>query len=82
MNIDVIREDVVLPVMHKGDKLVILNVGAYSVTQWMQFITLRPNVVLITEEGEMELIREAEKLENITAPERLPDKLKDFSLNG
>ncbi len=81
MNIDVIRDDIYFPTMQKGDKLVVLYVGAYSVTQWMQFITLRPNVVLITEEGDVEIIREAEKLENITAPERLPEKLKDFSLD-
>ncbi len=80
MNIDVIRDDVVLPVMHKGDKLVVLYVGAYSVTQWMQFISLRPNVVLITEEGDVELIRAAETNENITEQERLPEKLSDFTL--
>ncbi len=82
MNIDVIREDVVLPPMHKGDKLVIFYVGAYSVTQWMQFITLRPNVVLISEEGDVDVIREAEQLEDITAREKLPERLKEFTPDG
>ncbi len=80
MNIDVIRDEILLPPLRKGDKIIILHVGAYAVTQWMQFITLRPNVVLITEEGEVEIIRSAEKLQNVTAPEKLPDKLKEFSL--
>ncbi len=76
MNIDCLREDIVLPTLKKGDKVVILNVGAYSVTQWMQFITLRPNVVMIFEDGETEIIREAETIEYIAAPERLPERLK------
>ncbi|NOX67037.1 MAG: diaminopimelate decarboxylase [Chlorobi bacterium] len=80
MNIDVLREDIVLPTMRKGDQVVILYVGAYSVTQWMQFITLRPNVVMIMEDGSVEVIRESEKLENITSSEKVPEKLNSFSL--
>lgn len=75
MNIDVIRENIVIPNLKKGDKIVILNVGAYSVTQWMQFITLRPNVVLVMQEGTAEIIREEEKLENIMGLEKVPEKL-------
>ncbi len=81
MNIDVIRDSVMLPIMHKGDKLVVLYVGAYSVTQWMQFITLRPNVVLVNENGEAELIRRAEKNEDVTRPEILPERLQEFNLD-
>ena len=81
MNIDVIRDNVMLPAMKKGDKLVIFYVGAYGVTQWMQFITLRPNVVLITEEGIVEIIRRAEKNTDVTAPEILPEKFQDFDLD-
>ncbi len=76
MNIDCLRDNIVLPNLQKGDKVVILNVGAYSVTQWMQFITLRPNVVMIFEDGKSEVIREREKLEDITRLEKLPEKLK------
>ncbi len=75
MNIDCLREDIVLPTLNKGDKIVILNVGAYSVTQWMQFITLRPNVVMVLEDGTAEIIREAETMEYITSLERVPEKL-------
>ena len=76
MNIDCLRDDIVLPALKKGDKVVILNVGAYSVTQWMQFITLRPNVVMVFEDGTAEVIREAENMEYITSLERMPERLK------
>lgn len=76
MNIDCIREEIVLPPLRRGDKVVIFNVGAYSVTQWMQFITLRPNVVMTMTDGTIELIREKEALGYITAQEHMPDKLK------
>jgi diaminopimelate decarboxylase len=42
MNIDVIRESAALPLLNKGDHFVIHHVGAYNMTQWMQFINLRP----------------------------------------
>ena len=47
MNIDVVRDNIDLPLLNKGDHLVVHQVGAYNMTQWMQFITLRPNVVLM-----------------------------------
>ena len=62
--------------VNKGDKIVIFNVGAYSVTQWMQFITLRPNVVMIFEDKTAEIIREAENMEYITSLERMPERLR------
>lgn len=76
MNIDCLREDIVLPTLKKGDKIVIFNVGAYSVTQWMQFITLRPNVVMVFEDGTAEIIREAETMEYITSRERMPERFQ------
>jgi diaminopimelate decarboxylase len=78
MNIDVIRDSIILPPLNKGDNVVVQNVGAYNVTQWMQFITLRPNVVLIDLKGQMHLIREAETLEDIVRKENVPDHLKEF----
>ena len=41
MNIDIIRDNITLPLLQKGDHLVVHRVGAYNMTQWMQFITLR-----------------------------------------
>ncbi len=76
MNIDSLRDNIVLPTLKKGDKVIIENVGAYSVTQWMQFITLRPNVVMIFDDGSVEIIREKEDLESVVNKERLPKKLK------
>jgi len=63
MNIDVIRDAVNFPQVKTGDHLVIERVGAYNVTQWMQFITYRPNVVLINRDGKTELIKKKENLE-------------------
>jgi diaminopimelate decarboxylase len=78
MNIDVVRDSIILPPLNRGDHVVVQNVGAYNVTQWMQFITLRPNVVLIDLKGNLHLIREAESLEDIIRKERVPDHLKEF----
>jgi len=80
MNIDVIRDDITLPVLKKDDKLVIHYVGAYEVTQWMQFITTRPNVVMVMDEGTVELVREKESIDDIVRNEKLPEKLKSFKL--
>ncbi len=80
MNIDCLNENIVLPTLKKGDKVVIFNVGAYNMTQWMQFITLRPNVVMVMEDGSVELIRESEDLEYIMSKEKLPKKLSEIKL--
>jgi diaminopimelate decarboxylase len=80
MNIDVIRENVSLPLMNKGDHFVIHSVGAYNMTQWMQFITLRPKVVMIGEDGKAYIIRKNESMESITGYEETPDHLKTFEL--
>ncbi|MCU0364027.1 MAG: alanine racemase [Bacteroidales bacterium] len=76
MNIDVIREAVAFPLLRKGDNFVIKRVGAYNMTQWMQFITYRPNIVLIDMEGKAHLVREAENLDSVRGNERIPDHLK------
>ena len=80
MNIDVIRENAVLPLLNKGEHFVIHNVGAYNMTQWMQFITTRPKVVMIDTGGKTHVIRERETLDSINAFERIPDHLKKFDL--
>jgi len=80
MNIDVVRESVSLPLMNKGDHFVIQTVGAYNMTQWMQFITLRPKVVMIDEKGDVHIIRENETINEITNKEKTPEHLKEFDL--
>jgi diaminopimelate decarboxylase len=76
MNIDVIRPAVNLPVMDSGDVLVIHPVGAYNLTQWMQFIRMRPAVVLVGEDRTVDLIREPESLDMVKIPEHVPERLK------
>lgn len=76
MNIDCIREEILFPSVKVGDNLVIHNVGAYNMTQWMQFITMRPNVVMIMQNGSTLIIRKSETVENITLNEIIPNTLK------
>lgn len=76
MNIDVIRETINFPSLKKGDKVVIDYAGAYDNTQWMQFINMRPNVVMVMEDGTVELIRKAENLDYLLEMEVLPEILK------
>ncbi len=75
MNIDIIDESILLPRLKRGDKLIISPVGAYNVTQWMQFIRYRPRVLMVMEDGSVEIIREREDLTDIERRERLPEKL-------
>lgn len=76
MNIDVIDEGSLLPSLQKGTRLIVSPAGAYNVTQWMQFIDYRPNVVLIGKNGEIDIIREKEDLSDIDRRERLPERLR------
>jgi len=55
-------------------------VGAYNMTQWMQFITLRPNIVLIDNNNNTHVIRKAETLNDLQANELMPEHLKKNSL--
>lgn len=48
------------------------NVGAYNVTQWMQFIMLRPAVVMIGSEGQAACIRRAESTDDLSSLEQVP----------
>jgi diaminopimelate decarboxylase len=79
MNIDVVRESTNLPLLNKGEHVVIHNVGAYNMTQWMQFITLRPNVILIDLDEKPHLIRSKESLENMNGMEKVPQHLAKFN---
>jgi diaminopimelate decarboxylase len=74
MNIDVIRDAINFPHVKTGDRLVIERVGAYNMTQWMQFITFRPNVVLIDMEGKTHIIRKKEELGSIQNFEMNPKR--------
>ena len=75
MNIDIVRESITMPLLEKGNHLVVHQVGAYNMTQWMQFITLRPNIVLIDTDNNPHVIRKAETLEYLEAFEQVPEHL-------
>ncbi len=72
MNIDVVRDTLLFPPVSTGDRLVIHPVGAYDVTQWMQFITYRPAVAIVGADGRHGLLRRAERLEDVVGPEEVP----------
>ncbi len=80
MNIDKVRESVNLPLLNRGDHVVVHKVGAYNMTQWMQFIAMRPNVVMIDMKGEVHLIRKNETIETLTDLESIPAHLNAFKL--
>ncbi|RPI17481.1 MAG: diaminopimelate decarboxylase [Ignavibacteriae bacterium] len=76
MNIDQIRESISLPPLKRGDLVVVSKVGAYNMTQWMQFIMMRPKVVLIDKKGEVHIIRHNETREFVESLEEVPLHLK------
>jgi len=76
MNIDVVDEGAMLPPLPRGTHLIFSPVGAYNVTQWMQFIEYRPAVVMVSEAGEALIIREAEDLSDLVRREHLPPHLE------
>ena len=80
MNIDVIRENISLPPLKKNDHVVVHTVGAYNMTQWMQFIALRPAVVLIDMNQKPHVIRNKETLGSIQKEEEMPAYLKEFKI--
>jgi len=79
MNIDCIRESVSLPLLNKGDLVVVHKVGAYNMTQWFQFIQMRPKIVLIDMKGDVHIVRENETLDTIQERERVPAHLNSVT---
>lgn len=76
MEIDVIRDHVELPRLETGDHLTFHPVGAYNFDQSMQFIHLRPAVVLIGEDGAVHQVRRMESLADMETTESLPAHLR------
>ena len=75
MNLDVLDDGLMLPPLQRGVRLILSPVGAYNNTQWMQFIHYRPPVVMIRENGNVEVIREAEDMTDMERREHLPPDL-------
>jgi diaminopimelate decarboxylase len=82
MNIDMIRENVSMPLLNPGDPVVVHKVGAYNMTQWMQFITLRPGIVLIDENRKVHQLRLPETQEYVEEFEQMPEHLKLYKLTS
>jgi len=80
MNIDVVRENISFPPLKKDDQVVVHSVGAYNMTQWMQFISLRPAIVLIDTKDKPHLIRKKETLDTVQGEEVMPEYLKNFKI--
>ena len=78
MNIDIIGDNISFPQLSVGDGVVIHSVGAYNMTQWMQFITLRPGIVLIDTKGNTHVIRDKESIGTIIENEKVPEHLKNI----
>ena len=76
MNIDVIRQSIMMPPLSVGDSIIVSPVGAYNNTQWMQFIEYRPNIVMVHEDGQVSVIREAEDLAFINQLEKMPEHVQ------
>jgi diaminopimelate decarboxylase len=55
---------------------VVHKVGAYNMTQWMQFIAMRPNIVLIDTLDQTHVIRKAETLAYLEELELMPEHLQ------
>ena len=77
MNIDIIREEAPLPGLTAGDQIVMHPVGAYNITQAMQFITYRPAVVMIGADGKVHVIRKRENLDYVQELELVPEHLAE-----
>lgn len=80
MNIDVIRENITLPPLKPGDQVVVHHMGAYNITQSMQFISLRPAIVMIGMDKEVHLIKRKETLDILEKGELLPEHLSEFNM--
>lgn len=80
MNIDVVRENVSLPPMNAGDNVVIHHVGAYNITQSMQFISLRPSVVIVDKMSNVHIAKRGERIEDMEQNEMMPEYLKTFKI--
>ena len=75
MQIDVLRENVMLPPLETGDPLIIGNVGAYCQTMSMQFIQARPATIMLGPDGP-EVIRRQETAADIFALDQIPKRLR------
>jgi len=81
MNIDVLREEIQLPPLKKGDLIVIPRIGAHNMTQRLQFITYRPPVLMIDQNKNVHIMRKKEDIKVFAALENIPPHLALTSMS-
>ncbi len=67
---DIVAISVKLPPLTIGDKLLILDCGAYSLSNSWQFIKTRPPVILVTNNDEIKIIRKKERYRDMISLDR------------
>lgn len=75
MNIDCLQISAQLPPMRAGELIMVKNIGAYNFSQSMQFIQLRPAVVMVGDGG-VEVIRRPETGGYVRLLENVPERLR------
>ena len=78
-NIDCRQVGASLPPLRAGDLLMVKNVGAYNISQSMQFIQPRPAVVMVGDGG-VEVLRRAETGSYVRLLEEVPERLRKHRL--
>lgn len=69
---DVVRRNLQLPPIGRGDVIAVMDAGAYFIPNQMNFSHPRPAVVMV-EKGEAEISREREEFEDVVANDRWPE---------
>lgn len=65
MQVDLIESGIEMPKLKEGDTLIIKTVGAYELSQSMQFIRGRPSVVSISTNGKLNVCQREETYKDI-----------------
>lgn len=65
MQVDLIESGIELPKLKEGDILIVKTVGAYELSQSMQFIRGRPTVISVSSNGKINLCRRKETYKDI-----------------
>ncbi|MEM2272673.1 MAG: diaminopimelate decarboxylase [Candidatus Bathyarchaeia archaeon] len=73
---DILARDRLLPEVHEGDLLAILNAGAYGFVMSSQYNSRPRCAEIIVKDGRYSLIRKRERLEDLLKGQRLPKWLE------
>lgn len=76
MNIDIIEDNLSLPFIKSGTNMLLYPVGAYNVTQSMQFIKYRPAIVMVDYNQKAHIIKNKENLQSVEQDELLMNTIK------